>query len=367
MLDLVDFGANPHAREFGDFGICRVRYGKARKGSPLKPRSVLTVWDWTTDILQQWTTEVRPLMPEAGSPALWPSERGGRITVSTINKRLTTRLTFKPGVVITQQRRLALLRRFAVDKHADVGTRTAACLLLLYAQPLSRIQHLTTNHVTSHDGELLIHLGDPPAPVPEPFATLLRQLAAAAGPPPALLFPGRLAGQPIAYQTLHNRLRNLGFPITEARVAALRQLVLQAPAPVVADALGFHQTTATRQVSNAGGTWSQYAAGDTRRHPDPGPVGEPATVEYAPLPVVQVRSDAAPPRWASHVRAERCQLAWALDRGSELWLSARSPRSPHPARCSPPRSAWPRSAPIEFGWPAAESTDRPVPRPNSGK
>jgi hypothetical protein len=33
VADLVDFGANPHAAEFGDFGICRVRFGKAKKGS----------------------------------------------------------------------------------------------------------------------------------------------------------------------------------------------------------------------------------------------------------------------------------------------------------------------------------------------
>jgi len=89
MLDLVDFGANPHAEEFGDFGVCRVRFGKARKGSAPKPRSVLTVWPWTTEILRQWIVDVRPLMPEASSPALWPSERGDRITLSAINKRLT--------------------------------------------------------------------------------------------------------------------------------------------------------------------------------------------------------------------------------------------------------------------------------------
>ncbi len=51
------------------------------------------------------------------------------------------RPTFKPGTIITQQRRLALLRRFVAGDHTDVGSRTAACLLLLYAQPLSRIQH----------------------------------------------------------------------------------------------------------------------------------------------------------------------------------------------------------------------------------
>ncbi|MGC5019956.1 hypothetical protein [Micromonospora sp. DT47] len=214
--------------------------------------------DLTQAQLDTWYTNARVHQRHSVHGFLtWAIEHGH------LPRRLVaTRLTFKPGTVITQQRRLALLRRFAVDDHSDAGPRTAACLLLLYAQPLSRIQHLTTTDVTEHDGELLIHLGDPPAPVPEPFAALLRQLVAAAGPPPALLFPGRLAGQPVAYQTLHKRLRKLGFPIKEARIAALRQLVLQAPAPVIADALGFHQTTATRQVANAGGTWSQYAPGD---------------------------------------------------------------------------------------------------------
>ena len=41
-----------------------------------------------------------------------------------------------------------------------------------------------------------------------------------------------------------------------------RRLVLQVPAPVVADALGFHHTTTTRQHVKAGGPWSQYAGGD---------------------------------------------------------------------------------------------------------
>lgn len=145
-------------------------------------------------------------------------------------------------------------------------SRAAACLLLLYAQPLSRIHRLTTDDLTDQDGELHLHLGDPPTPVPEPVATLLRQLAATVTEhrgvlaPGTWLFPGKLAGQPIAYHTLGKSLRKLGFPLMDARVSALRQLVLQAPAPVIADALGFHQTTATRQVANAGGTWNRYAA-----------------------------------------------------------------------------------------------------------
>jgi len=49
MLDVADFGTNPHAAEFGEFGVCYVRHGKAMKGSPPKRRSVLTVWPWIVE------------------------------------------------------------------------------------------------------------------------------------------------------------------------------------------------------------------------------------------------------------------------------------------------------------------------------
>jgi site-specific recombinase XerD len=90
MLDLADFGPNPQAAEFGDYGLCRVRFGKASRGSPPKRRSVLTVWPWLPGVLEQWIEEARPQMPAAGdSAALWPSERGERIGTSTLNRRFT--------------------------------------------------------------------------------------------------------------------------------------------------------------------------------------------------------------------------------------------------------------------------------------
>jgi integrase/recombinase XerC len=90
MLDLADFGPNPHAAEFGDYGLCRVRFGKASRGSPPKRRSVLTVWPWLPGVLEQWAEEARPMMPAAGnSAALWPSERGERAGIGTLNRRFT--------------------------------------------------------------------------------------------------------------------------------------------------------------------------------------------------------------------------------------------------------------------------------------
>ena len=87
MLDAADFGRNPHGGEFGEFGLCRVRFGKAKKGSPPRRRSVLTVFDWTPDILDEWFTEVRPLSGDDGNPAAWPSERGPRVGCQRLDSR----------------------------------------------------------------------------------------------------------------------------------------------------------------------------------------------------------------------------------------------------------------------------------------
>jgi len=90
MLDVADFGTNPHAAEFDEYRVCYVRHGKAMKGSPPKRRSVLTVWSWTVEILQQWVVEVRPRLATDGNPALWPSERAARIGLQQINARLAS-------------------------------------------------------------------------------------------------------------------------------------------------------------------------------------------------------------------------------------------------------------------------------------
>lgn len=52
-------------------------------------------------------------------------------------------------------------------------SRVAAVLLLLYAQPVSRSVRLTIGDVKEEDDQVLIKLGDPPSPVPQPFGALL--------------------------------------------------------------------------------------------------------------------------------------------------------------------------------------------------
>ncbi|MWA09137.1 tyrosine-type recombinase/integrase [Streptomyces sp. BA2] len=90
-LELCDLATNPKAREFGAYGIIRVRYGKAMRGSPPKRRSVLTVplFDWAVEALQQWTEEIQPAIAGANNSCLWPSERGDKLAAATVTTAFT--------------------------------------------------------------------------------------------------------------------------------------------------------------------------------------------------------------------------------------------------------------------------------------
>lgn len=113
--------------------------------------------------------------------------------------------------------------------------------------------------VLQRHGRVSLRLGDPPTPVPEPFATMLTTLAAnranvntAANPNSDWLFPDGRTGQPLSPGAFLQRLRALGLPVAQTRTAARQQLVLQALAPVVAQALGYHHNTATKHRTAAG-------------------------------------------------------------------------------------------------------------------
>jgi integrase/recombinase XerC len=86
-LEVVDFGANPAAPELGGFGMLSVRYGKAARGSPARRRNVCTVMAWAADALEEWTVEVRPGYGADRYGTLWPTERGGRVSLRYVNVR----------------------------------------------------------------------------------------------------------------------------------------------------------------------------------------------------------------------------------------------------------------------------------------
>ncbi|WP_371665809.1 tyrosine-type recombinase/integrase [Streptomyces sp. NBC_01241] len=86
-LDTVDFGRNPKAPQFGRYGTLNVRYGKAKKGQPPRRRNVLTVMAWAAEAVQDYAENVRPLFGFPDHPALWITERGGRLRPGSINDR----------------------------------------------------------------------------------------------------------------------------------------------------------------------------------------------------------------------------------------------------------------------------------------
>ena len=87
-LDLPDLRRNPQAPQFAGSGAVFVRWGKSSNGSPPKRRTVLTVpeMDWAVPVLQRWVEEVRPLFSPGNLPALWVTERRGRLSRRAINE-----------------------------------------------------------------------------------------------------------------------------------------------------------------------------------------------------------------------------------------------------------------------------------------
>ncbi|NHD17742.1 MULTISPECIES: phage integrase family protein [unclassified Actinopolyspora] len=169
---------------------------------------------------------------------------------------------------MAQHHRLARVRRLATDHTIPLRERVAGLLVLLYAQPVSRIARMTTHDVITHHDDVLLHLGESPTPAPAPLADLLRDLlterttSTGANHESDWLFPGRQPGHPLQHRSLGDALRRHGIPIQTGRTSALRHLVLQAPAPVVATMLGFHDKHTIRALTEAGGNWNRYAPGE---------------------------------------------------------------------------------------------------------
>ncbi|WP_345680231.1 site-specific integrase [Yinghuangia aomiensis] len=88
MLDLSDLRHNPRAADYGRFGALEVRFGKASRGSPPKRRTVLTVpdMDWIVPLLAAWVDDARPQLEPGAHPALWVTERCGRISLRRLDE-----------------------------------------------------------------------------------------------------------------------------------------------------------------------------------------------------------------------------------------------------------------------------------------
>jgi integrase/recombinase XerC len=86
-LDVADWGRNLAAPEFGRFGMLHVRYGKAVRGQPPPRRNVPSVMAWAVEAVADYVENIRPRFGCPDHPALWVTERGGRVKPAEVNAR----------------------------------------------------------------------------------------------------------------------------------------------------------------------------------------------------------------------------------------------------------------------------------------
>ncbi|GLY33398.1 hypothetical protein Kisp02_67630 [Kineosporia sp. NBRC 101731] len=89
-LDVGDFYRNVKAPQFGEYGILQVRHGKASRGGAAKRRAVASLFGWAIEALQEYVEQVRPLMIRDPTPALWITERGGRLRSRELSDRFAS-------------------------------------------------------------------------------------------------------------------------------------------------------------------------------------------------------------------------------------------------------------------------------------
>jgi site-specific recombinase XerD len=87
-LDVTDWRHNPKVPAYGRFGGLFVRWGKSSNGSPPRRRTVFTAaeFDWIVPVLEHYLTEVRPALSPGKHPAMWVTERRGRMSRRRLNK-----------------------------------------------------------------------------------------------------------------------------------------------------------------------------------------------------------------------------------------------------------------------------------------
>ncbi|MFL6119668.1 tyrosine-type recombinase/integrase [Actinophytocola sp.] len=89
-LDTVDFYRNPKAPELGRFGMLQVRYGKRTRGSAPRRRTVASVMPWAVEAVEDYLVNIRPRFASGDHPALWLTERGGRLRPQEIEERFAS-------------------------------------------------------------------------------------------------------------------------------------------------------------------------------------------------------------------------------------------------------------------------------------
>lgn len=88
-LDVADLHYNARVPKWGRYAALHVRFGKAAGGGAPRRRTVLLVphLSWWVEGMTQWVEQGRPLFAPGDLPALWPTERGTRVSLEYLDRR----------------------------------------------------------------------------------------------------------------------------------------------------------------------------------------------------------------------------------------------------------------------------------------
>jgi hypothetical protein len=218
-------------------------------------------------LIDSWLTDSRK---DACAFITW-AVRHGYARDLTVPRRQST--ITRSGLPAGDQRWI-LARRLLSDTSIETTDRAAGLLVLLYAQPLTRISQLTTSHVLpAAQGHVQLRLGAKPLDLPAPLAAIILELArnrrghAVIGHTDdhSWLFPGGVPGRPLSAPRLAHRLKQLQIPPRASRNTALMELAAEMPAKVLSDLLGISVESAVSWTQEAGHTRPGYAAEIARR------------------------------------------------------------------------------------------------------
>ncbi|WP_157127001.1 hypothetical protein [Rhodococcus sp. p52] len=175
----------------------------------------------------------------------------------------------EPSHILTDDDHWAMLARCLHDETLPLHVRASGALVLLYGRTITSIADLTTSDIIDTDTDAYLRIGNGTVPLPPALATLVHSLAVDAdgrapfprpGDTTRFLFQGRRIGKPTTPKVLARNLRTCGIDPRPARHATRAAWAREIPAPIAADVLGIHITTATRWAGRTRRDWTTYLA-----------------------------------------------------------------------------------------------------------
>ncbi|MFD3458316.1 hypothetical protein ACFWVM_01260 [Nocardia fluminea] len=172
---------------------------------------------------------------------------------------------------VDADQRWTMARNLLHNNDIAIPYRAAGLLLLLYAQPMTKIIQLQVAHVLQADAGVYLSLGSTPMHLPDPLDELVIRLveehvghsAHGRGERSPWLFPGARPGRHISYIQMATGLHDLDIHALPSRAAALLDLCAQLPADIISQLLGL--STSSADAWSHGGAQAGYATEVARR------------------------------------------------------------------------------------------------------